>query len=200
MAFIVGHDEADEDRVIMAPAKWSVCAKPKALAFERDALDVEGVRDPVPALVYQHETIYDAIRLVAGKVDADKRPVAQDKRAAAAEWLTKYLLRQGKTPAGMVKIDAQQAGITNRTLRRAAQDVEIVKDPVGGGPNCRWDLPDETRQALTDDDTDAIQAIGDDLAEKLDDDAVGEAEITDEMINQWLTSGSDEGIDQGGDE
>jgi hypothetical protein len=203
MAFLVGHDQDDEDRVIMAAAKHSVCMKPKALAFERDAVDVEGVRDPVPSLVYQHETIYDAIRLVSGKVEADKRSIPQDKRAAAAEWLTKYLMAAGKAVhAGKIKEDGLQFGITNRTLRRAAQDVEIVKNPLGGGPNCKWDLPDETRAALAEDDDDAIEAIGEELADKLPEDdtdtTIDPGDITDDMINKWLADGSDGPLAGGG--
>jgi hypothetical protein len=51
-------------------------------------------------------------------------------------------------PAGQVVEDAKQFGYTQKTLRRAAEDMGVIKDPPGGGRNCTWRLPDDVLVAM----------------------------------------------------
>lgn len=64
-------------------------------------------------------------RVVAGGVAGvgGARPVAV--RAAAAQWLTSYLLKNGLTPMPMVVADAEQVGMPVEVLERAAQDLHV---------------------------------------------------------------------------
>jgi hypothetical protein len=67
------------------------------------------------------------------------RPVAE--RSGAMVWLTDRLAR-GPTPAGDLKADAVEAGISERTLRRAADDIGVVRTT---GRGSTWALPEGER-------------------------------------------------------
>lgn len=57
-------------------------------------------------------------------------------RAAAAEWLTKYLYDHGPASTMAVSEDAQRAGMDDKTLQTAFLDMSVERD----GPY--WRLPD----------------------------------------------------------
>jgi hypothetical protein len=89
--------------------------------------------------------------------------------------------------SSLVFEDAKQYGMSQKTLRRVAADMEIVKDPVGGGRNCKWALPDEILSAMADDDDEAIQAAGENLAENLaPDEDESDGLLTDEDLSKLL--------------
>jgi hypothetical protein len=146
-AFVFGVDPSDEDRRILAPAKFNIGPKPRSLAFEVDVEDLDVV-GAVPLLVEDEELeVFDPMRLFEKKKNETVgRP--PDKRAAAAEWLTQYLAGNGVSPAGKVQEDSKQYGMAAKTLRRAADDMGVVKNPPGGGRNCTWDLPDDVKSLL----------------------------------------------------
>jgi len=145
MAYLFGVDPKDEDRRILANIKSNIRDIPDAIGFEVDQFDVEDV-GPVPLLIYQDELEFDPRRLL--QVDRHTaRGVGRppDKRAAAAEWLTNYLWLAWDcqpVPVGKIEEDAKQYGMSSKTLRRAATDLQIVKNPPGGGPKVTWALPD----------------------------------------------------------
>lgn len=146
-AYVLGIDPADEDRRVLCPVKCNIRDWPKALAFAVDIADIPVVGD-VPALIYEDEVEFDPMRLFENKKNGVVgRP--PDKRAAAAEWLTNYLAAKGKPiRAGLVFEDAKQYGMTAKTLRKAADDMGIVKMPPGGGRTCTWELPDDIKDLL----------------------------------------------------
>lgn len=143
MAFILGVDPSDDDRRILASVKANIRDTPKAVAFEVDSTELDEVGD-VPFLLFEDDNLdFDPLRLLvtesSGKIG---RP--PDKRAAAAEWLTNYLYKAGvPVQAGKVIEDAKHYGMTLKTLRRAAADMGVIRNPPGGGRNCTWELPDE---------------------------------------------------------
>lgn len=147
-AFVFGVDPDDEDRRILAPAKFNIGPSPKALAFEIDVEDIDVVGD-VPLLLVDDELMaFDPMRLFK---DDKKGKVGRppDKRAAAAEWLTNYLATAGGgCLAGKIQEDSKHYGMSQKTLRRAAADMGIVKNPPGGGRACVWDLPDDVKQLM----------------------------------------------------
>jgi hypothetical protein len=143
MAYLFGVDPADEDRRILANIKSNIRESPRALGFELDQAIVKEVGE-VPFLIYDDELDIDARKLVVverrGHVG---RP--PDKRSAAAEWLTNFLYLDMKckpTRVGVIEEDSKQYGMASKTLRRAAADIEVVKNPPGGGPKVTWALPD----------------------------------------------------------
>jgi hypothetical protein len=69
-------------------------------------------------------------------------------REAAERWLVNYLRHKRKPmPTALVYDAAEQAGISRRTLRRAADSMHIVRHPKVGGPKTTWALPEEARDA-----------------------------------------------------
>jgi hypothetical protein len=153
-AFVYGTDPDDKDARILAPAKFNIGPWPKALAFEVDTEEVKtknGNLAEFPFLNLDEELeAFDPMRLFQSKQVAARavgRPA--DKRQAAAQWLTHYLAKAGKAVhAGKIAEDAKQYGLVGKTLRRAADDMGIVKQPPGGGRSCTWDLPDDVKDLM----------------------------------------------------
>jgi len=152
MAYIFGVDPEDSERRLLCCVKSNLREMPKALAFETDTEEVGLVGD-IPFLVKQGECEFDARRLL-GDVEEDgagKVGRKPDKRAQAGEWLVKFLATaDGGKPvkAGMVMEDAKQYGLTAKTVRRAADDIGIIRQPPGGGRNCTWELPAELAKMM----------------------------------------------------
>jgi hypothetical protein len=119
------------------------------MAFEVDVEVVEPVGD-VPLLDPTEELqVFDPMKLFQSKNQPGKVGRPPDKRAAAAEWITTYLAEAGgPVKSTLIQEDAKQAGMSQKTLRRAADDMEVVKDPPGGGRNCTWDLPDDVKELM----------------------------------------------------
>jgi hypothetical protein len=69
----------------------------------------------------------------------------ESKRAAATEWLIMYLLF-GPRPVSELKEDAELHGHSWGTVRRAADDLRIIRP--AGGPNSVWELPSGLSEQL----------------------------------------------------
>jgi hypothetical protein len=151
MAFILGVDPDNDDRRVLACVKNNLRDRPLAMAFEVDTIEVETLGTEVPFLNFDEELeFFDPMRLFESKEKHGTIGRPPDKRAAAAEWLTNYLLMAGNpVKAGKIMEDAISAGMTNKTLRRAADDMNVVKTPPGGGRNCVWDLPQDIKDLVT---------------------------------------------------
>jgi hypothetical protein len=120
---------------------------PKALAFEIDVGDVETVGETPFLMVDEEILAFDAMRLFDTTLQPAKIGRPADKRAAASEWLVTYLVENGPTKAGAIQEDAKQYGMSAKTLRRAAEDMGVVKS-AGGGPNTTWDLPNDVKELM----------------------------------------------------
>lgn len=154
-AFVYGQDPDDEDLRVLAPAKFNIGPWPKAISFEVDTAEVKtrsGQLAEFPFLMYDDELAsFDPMSLFLSKKQPGARTVGRpaDKRQAAAEWLTNYLAAAGKpVHAGKIAEDAKQYGMASKTLKRAAQDMGVVKAPPGGGRNTTWDLPDDVKDLM----------------------------------------------------
>lgn len=148
MAFVFGVDPADDERRILCTVKSNLCATPKPVAFEIDSEEIAIVGE-VPSLVFQGECEFDARRLLQVESGDGKPGRRPDKRADACEWITNYLAAAGQpVPSKVVMEDGKHHGMTARTLRRAADDMGVIRHPAGGGPKCTWDLSPEVKQAL----------------------------------------------------
>ncbi len=197
-AFVFGKDPDDPDRRILAAAKFNIGPLPPALAFEVDVDELE--IGEVPMLVVDDELMaFDPMRLFA-KTEGNKAGRPPDKRAAAAEWLTTYLADAGgPVKSSTIQEDAKQYGMAAKTLRRAADDMDVVKEPPGGGRNCSWDLPDDIKVMMglmTEEEAQAnatakIKAATDALAEDAGSDNTGD--VFEELVAQLEEGGSDDG-------
>jgi len=65
-----------------------------------------------------------------------------DKKAVASEFLT-LLLMKGPVPAKAIFDRAAEAGVSQKTVRRAADSLDVVKKRKGFGPGSylEWSLP-----------------------------------------------------------
>jgi hypothetical protein len=147
-AYVFGVDPKDEDKRVLACVKCNLRELPKAIAFETDVAEMDKVGEVPFLLCHGEMSSFDPMSLFHGyKQGITGRP--PDKRAAAAEWLTNYLAAANKpVPSGKILEDAKQYRMALKTLRRAADDMQIVKNPPGGGRNCTWDLPHEVKDLL----------------------------------------------------
>ena len=149
MAYIFGTDPDDIDRKVLACAKANLRDRPKALAFEVDTAELDVVGEVASLVAEKEEVEFDARRLLAQKEGTGTPGRKPDKRADAAEWLTMYLVDKGApVKSGDVMEDAKQHGPANKTVRRAADDMGVVRNPPGGGRSCAWSLPAEVKLAL----------------------------------------------------
>lgn len=142
MAYVFGVDPDDGDRRILAPVKSNLRRAPKSMAFEVD-VDEFPVVGEMAFLLKMEELEFDARRLLAtNKSQGSVKGRPPDRRAAACEWLTNYLVDKGGKPVrgGAILEDAKQYGMSSNTIRRAADDMGILKNPPSG-KNCMWDLP-----------------------------------------------------------
>jgi hypothetical protein len=150
-AFIVGKDPKDNERVILCCVK-PVAEEPRALAFTLDAV-------PYIDNDQRHEGTAGFLTAEAGEFDFDARRLLvvesgtktgrpPSKRAAAAEWLTNYLFaaEDHERPAAEVEEDARQRGITHATLKRAAEDMGVLKRQENRA--WHWQLPAVVVEAM----------------------------------------------------
>lgn len=146
MAYIFGTDPEDDERRVLCSVKSNIREMPAPFAFETDSEELAVVGN-IPNLIPVGETAFDVMTLLT---KSDGKPGRKpDKRAAAAEWLVQYLVAAGQpVKAGDVMEDGKQHGLASKTVRRAADDMGVVRNPPGGGRNCTWDLPDEVKQAM----------------------------------------------------
>lgn len=148
-AFLFGSDPNNVDRKVLASVKANVGEKPKSLEFEID-LD-ETIDHAAPFLLPRGECDLPAtIFLEDGDGDGSgDEPVPTGPRSEAAEWIAFLLHDQGGTmKASDVMRDARIAGIATNTLKRAARDMSIEKNPPGGGRGCTWTLPSAVGEML----------------------------------------------------
>ena len=143
-AYLFGIDPSDADKRVLTPVKFNIGLKPPTATFETDTCELDV--GEIPFLIYEQDTTgFNPMLLFTGRAGDNGRPA--DKRASAAQWLTTYLVANGATLSKTVYEDAKQSGLSTRTLRRAADDMEVVKSPAAG-PKCKWDLPDEFKRAV----------------------------------------------------
>lgn len=147
-AFVFGTDPGDEDKRVLAPAKFNIGPKPDACSFEIDVSEIEGIGE-MPLLIYEDSVPgFDAMKMFSKPSSHGIVGRPPDKRAAAAEWITNYLANAGgPVLSKTIQEDAKQYGMSTKTLRRAADDQGIVRNP-SSGPNCKWDLPAGLKKLL----------------------------------------------------
>ena len=156
MGFFFGMNPDNEEQFILSCIKSNIRERPEDVTFETDNTDIEietkqgqTIQKSMPLLVIDSEEgRIDPIRLVQSKVTSTgKVGRPDDKRAAAAEWLTKYLMKAGgPVKATTIYEDAKQDGMMDKTLKRAANDMGIVR--YGKGRAIEWDLSDEVKDVI----------------------------------------------------
>src|SRR5215213_4921762 len=108
MAFVVGKDPQDENRRVVASTKNNLAKPPKSLMFTLKEADSGSVR-----ISWLGESEVSAKDLLATSQDQEHA----DMRSEAVEFLND-VLANGPVPASQVKEEAEDAGISERTLAR----------------------------------------------------------------------------------
>jgi RecA-family ATPase len=143
-AFIFGMSPDDEDERVLAPAKFNLGPKPASVLFEMDEYEwaIEDSKGNVK-LITAGKLLHKSSN---SKISAEKVLMTSsgqtsiktvDKKAEAAEWVTNYL-SYGTRKQTELSEDSMQYGISFRTLRRAAEDIGIIKERRGFGKDGYW--------------------------------------------------------------
>lgn len=138
IAFLFGKNPHDEE-LLLACVKSNIGPEPPTYAFELDVHDFADVGEVafLSGLGERGGSLADA-RIMLDSARAESKPDA--KRSAASEFLVNYL-RLGPRPVAELREDAQQYGHKWATIRRASEELGVVKPK--GGPNADWALPDD---------------------------------------------------------
>jgi len=136
MAFVVGKDPQDEDRRVLASTKNNLAVQPKSLMFTLEEAEAGAVR-----VVWLGDTDVSAKDLLATPQDQDHA----DARSEAVQFLSDVLVN-GPVPSTEVIEEAKDAGISEKTLRRAKEIMGVVSYREGelgrrGAGRWLWKLP-----------------------------------------------------------
>jgi hypothetical protein len=116
MAFVVGKDPQDENRRVLASTKNNLALPPKSLMFGLEEAESGSVR--VNWLGHSEVSAKDILATPQDQEHADAR-------SEAVEFL-ECVLADGPVPANRVKEEAEEAGISESTLKRAKKLVGVI--------------------------------------------------------------------------
>jgi RecA-family ATPase len=149
---LLGRDPEDPDgksgsRRVLAHAKSNVSAVRPSAVYEIQAHIVEATDDQ-PAvltarLVWLDESDYEADELL----DPAPSPEAETSRLNEAKRFLREFLSDGPRLSQDVKQAADEAGISQKTLRRAREQLGIVIRQVGFPAMTEWELPESDPDA-----------------------------------------------------
>ena len=128
-AWAIAADHSDPDRRLFLPIKNNLASSPPGMAYRIDTRPaVEWEADPV--------TVTADKALGRDADDGTKSALGE-----AVDWLS-HSLANGRRPAKEVKDEANEAGVSLRTLDRAKAKLGVIAGPDGFGEPWMWRLPD----------------------------------------------------------
>ena len=150
MVFLAGQDPRDEERIVLACVKATACETPPAIGFRLDSAtfaDAKGAEGSAALLLAEDgEFAFDARTLLGGE-PGHKSGRPPEEREKASAWLVGYLFAADSPRSTKeVEEDARRQGITSATLRRASEDLAIIKQKAGR--SWAWSLPSALREQL----------------------------------------------------
>jgi len=131
MAFVVGKDPQDEYRRIVASTKNNLAMPPASLMFGLEEAEGGSVR-----VEWLGQSEVSAKDLLATPQDQEHA----DARSEAVEFLND-VLANGPVPASQVKEEAEDAGISERTLARGKKVIGVItyrEGKTGGRGKGQW--------------------------------------------------------------
>jgi len=136
MAFVVGKDPQDDNRRVLATTKNNLARPPRSLMFTLEEAESGAVR-----VNWLGESEVSAKDLLATPQDQEHA----DARSEAVEFLND-VLADGPMPASDIIRDAEDAGIAEKTLRRAKKHLGVMAYREGeagkrGAGRWLWKLP-----------------------------------------------------------
>ncbi len=154
MAFVVGKDPQDENRRVLASTKNNLAMPPSSLMFGLEEAESGSVK-----VNWLGQSKVSAKDILATPQDQEQA----DSRSEAVEFLEEVLV-EGPVPAAQVKEEAEDAGISERTLARAKKTLGVMSYREGesgsrGRGQWLWKLP--VVDLVDDDIKDATHSIKD---------------------------------------
>jgi hypothetical protein len=136
MAYVVGKDPQDENRRVLASTKNNLATPPQSLMFGLEEAESSSVR-----VNWLGQSEVSAKDLLATPQDQDHA----DARSEAVEFLNEILI-DGPVAASQVKEEAEDAGISERTLARSKKAIGVMSYREGetgerGKGQWLWKLP-----------------------------------------------------------
>jgi hypothetical protein len=137
MAFVVGKDPQDENRRVLASTKNNLAKPPMSLMFKLEEAESGAVR-----VNWLGESELSAHQLLATPREEEHA----DARSEAVEFLSE-VLADGPVPASDIIANAEDAGISEKTLRRAKKLLGVIAYREGeaagkrGAGQWLWKLP-----------------------------------------------------------
>src|SRR5215217_7378050 len=131
MAFVVGKDPQDENRRVVASTKNNLARLPKSMMFTLEEAESGSVM-----VNWLGESGVSAHQLLATPREEEQ----SDARSEAVEFLND-ILASGPVPARLVEEEAEEAGISERTLARGKKVVGVItyrEGETGGRGKGQW--------------------------------------------------------------
>jgi hypothetical protein len=138
-AYLVTSDPQDQTRRLFLPMKNNLGPDATGLAFRIEPATVQTPAGPMATslILWQPEPV----SVTADEVMAQAaRPEETSALTEAMDWL-REVLGDGAISAKDVTREAADAGISNRTLRRAADEVGVTRAKSGMRGGWTWSLP-----------------------------------------------------------
>lgn len=130
----LSRDPDDKRRRLFLPGKNNLAPEGHGLAFT-----IEG--NP-PAICWEHEAVQmDADDGLAAENGEHEKPGPEPKaREAAVDWLA-TLLTDGEVAVAKIKQDAKEAGLSWRTVQRAADTLSVIREKNSFNAGWQWRFP-----------------------------------------------------------
>lgn len=135
----------NEGALVIGPEKTNLAKLANASRFVIESRQYFVADDDgdgtVPRLKYVGEASKTARDYVADKYDDDHAPTAGPAQTKAAEWLTEHIAANGgAVDSREAKDAALAAGISERTLKRAASEIGVHTEDHGFPRRTKWSL------------------------------------------------------------
>jgi hypothetical protein len=141
-AHLVAEDPEVRGRRLFLPIKNNLAADSGGLAFRIEAASIESLNGPIETSRVMWEQM--PVTLTANEVIRPQAPEEGSAMREACDWLRQVL--ENPTPAAEVLRQARAVGITEKTLRRAAEKVGVWKQKTGMETGWAWSMPTQPRR------------------------------------------------------
>jgi hypothetical protein len=139
-AYLVTPDGEDKARRLFLPMKNNLGPDTTGLAFRIEEATIPSGDGPVETTKVAWE--FESVTITADEAMRAEAPVKEDDSAIgeAARWVHLALV-EGPVPAVKIFAMAKAEGIAEKTLRRAAKTIGVVKEKPGMAGGWIWSLP-----------------------------------------------------------
>ena len=129
----LSRDQENPERRLLLPGKTNLCRQPDGLAFT-----IEG---SPPSIVWEPEPVRKSADDQQAEANGfTKHGPEPEARSAAMDWLSKMLANGSKLVAE-INAEGEAAGLSRRTINRAADGLNVCREKDFSSSKWRWSLP-----------------------------------------------------------